>query len=229
MLTSPTSLWKNYRAVIFDCDDTILATAKTRWNALIVTAAQFHVNLREATIRDAWGKPFDELIADLLPNVSFDTFLPAYQQIMRQFPPQPTLGAVDLLNRLQIYGVRMEIVTSSRQDLILQDLDAVGIEAFFANIWGHEQTAPYNKPDPRVLSPVLTQLEPFNIGRSLIVYVGDSVRDYAVAQGNEIDFIAVTSGLEGATAFHAAGVSETQIVSSLQELASIVTNAYSDH
>jgi beta-phosphoglucomutase-like phosphatase (HAD superfamily) len=56
-------------AIIFDCDDTILATAKSRWSVRIATAARFGVHLDELTIRASWGKPFDELIRSVVPTL----------------------------------------------------------------------------------------------------------------------------------------------------------------
>jgi phosphoglycolate phosphatase-like HAD superfamily hydrolase len=215
-------LWVDYRAVIFDCDDTILATAKTRWMALITAADKFGVKLEEPTIRAAWGKPFDELIAALIPEVTLDQFLPVYQRTMRQFTPEPTPGAVSLLGRLYQKGIRLEIVTSSRRDLILQDLDALNLRHYFADVWGHEQTAPYNKPDPRVLGPVLLRLESEGIFRVSIVYIGDSVRDHEVARGNGLQFIAVTTGLEDTAAFLSAGVAASRVVGSLSEVVAAI-------
>lgn len=65
-------------AVIFDCDDTILATAQTRWSVLIETAKKFDVELSTDTIRRAWGLPFDELIRALVPTINLNNYVEAY-------------------------------------------------------------------------------------------------------------------------------------------------------
>jgi phosphoglycolate phosphatase-like HAD superfamily hydrolase len=212
------SFWSRYHAVIFDCDDTVLATAKKRWVALIATAHLFHRELNEATIRASWGKPFDQLIADILPGLNLQTFLSTYQSVMRQFPPEATAGAVPLLQYLRSQGIRLEIVTSSYQNLILQDLGALGMMQYFSNVWGCEQTSPYHKPDPRVLKAVITALQIDGFIRSSIIYVGDSIRDYKVALGNNLYFIAVTSGLQDEYAFREVGLTAERIVASLELL-----------
>lgn len=210
-------IWDKYKAVIFDCDDTIIATAKNRWAALIKTANDFGQELSESTIRAAWGKPFDQLIAALVPQIEFDTFVEAYRVTMHSQKPEPTSGAVELLNKLYGRGIRMEIVTSSSRELIIQDLDELDLTKYFADIFGYEETK-YYKPDPRVLAPVLHVLKEHGYEVDQLVYVGDSMRDYEAAAGNRLDFIAVTSGLEEKDIFLSAGLEANRVINSLIEL-----------
>ncbi|MBV6394141.1 MAG: Phosphoglycolate phosphatase [Anaerolineales bacterium] len=210
-------IWDKYKAVIFDCDDTIIATAKNRWTALIKTANDFGQELNEATIRNAWGKPFDQLIATLVPEIEFETFFAAYKIIMRSQKTEATSGAAQLLKKLYEEDVRMEIVTSSSRELIIQDLDELDLTKYFADIFGYEGTR-YYKPDPRVLAPALLILEKQGYKLSEVLYVGDSIRDYKAAIGNRLDFVAVTSGLEQKDVFLTAGLEANNIISSLIEL-----------
>jgi phosphoglycolate phosphatase-like HAD superfamily hydrolase len=212
------SFWKLYRSVIFDCDDTLIVTAKKRWIALTTTASLLQIELRESTIRDSWGKPFDQLITDLLPGIDLQKFLIIYQDVMRRFAPEPALGAISLLQYLYDHQVHLEIVTSSYKHLIEQDLKELDILLYFSGIWGYEQTMPYYKPDPRVLEPVLTSLLSGGFLSSDVLYIGDSIRDYKVAVGNNLDFIAVTSGLDDNETFRVDGLREDRIVQSLELL-----------
>jgi phosphoglycolate phosphatase-like HAD superfamily hydrolase len=209
------------KAIIFDCDDTILATAKSRWSVLIETAAAFGVILEERTIQASWGKPFDELIRSIVPSLDHVQFIEAYSAAMRAHRPQPTLGAIDLIRGLWGLGICLEIVTSSSRDLIVQDLDVLGLTSYFDNIYGFEQSQ-HHKPDPRVLAGPIDNLGERGIRPEEVLYVGDSVRDYRVATGNGIEFYGVLTGLESRTDFLRAGVQAGSIVPNLQRLARLL-------
>src|SRR5262245_38265681 len=116
-------LVRKARVVIFDCDDTLIATAKTRWEVLIATARSFGVMLTKDTILRAWGIPFDRLIQTIVPTIDYDDFVRRYRTAMRASRPMPTIGATELLEHLAARSTRMEIVTSSSRELITQDLD----------------------------------------------------------------------------------------------------------
>ena len=205
------------RAVIFDCDDTVVATAKTRWKVLVATARSFGVRLTDETIMRAWGVPFDRLIRTIVPTVDFDEFVERYRGAMRSRRPEPTTGAAELLTHLAARSTRMEIVTSSSRALITQDLDELDLTRYFARIYGHEET-PFHKPDPRVLDPVIDNLARDGYALPDLVYIGDSVRDLQVAHARSIAFVAVLSGIEPMADFAAAGLPPERIVGDLGQL-----------
>lgn len=97
-------------------------------------------------------------------------------------------------------------------------MTTIGIRDHFVEIWDNEQTAPYGKPDPRVLTPLLKKLETNKYRLSQFIYIGDSLGDYQIATGNSIDFIAVTTGLHSRRDFMRVGVQRNQIKRSLEEL-----------
>jgi 3,4-dihydroxy 2-butanone 4-phosphate synthase/GTP cyclohydrolase II len=194
-----------YRAVLFDCDDTILATYQNRRTVLAETVRSFGRDLDESVLAAAWGKPFNELVAAIAPDLEADTFVRAYRARMKLHAPQPTRGADKLLQFLSSLRVRMFLVTSGSRDLVLQDLDELGLTGHFEGVFGYEDCA-YYKPDPRVFEPALKALGVSQHGRSRILYVGDSVRDYLAANGAGLAFAAVTTGTERREAFLAAGM-----------------------
>jgi HAD superfamily hydrolase (TIGR01549 family) len=214
---SASDAFGKYQAVIFDCDDTIIATAKTRWAVLIKTAAKFGKRLDENTIRAAWGRPFNEMIASIVPSVNFDEFIGSYRTAITSTNPEATRGAIRLVSQLRERGVAMDIVTSSSRDLIVQDLDKLDLTQYFSNILGYLETE-YHKPDPRVLSTPIQSLEQRGFHRSEIIYIGDSVRDFKAARGSELGFIAVLSGLDGEQHFLEEGHPRNLIVDSLERL-----------
>lgn len=212
-------LVRNAHAVIFDCDDTVIATAKSRWKVLIATARSFGVVLAEDTILRAWGVPFDRLIRTIVPTIDYDEFVARYRMAMRASRPEPTTGARELLEHLAARSTRMEIVTSSSRDLITQDLDDLRLTTYFARIYGHEETT-FHKPDPRVLDVVIDNLTRRGYEPSELVYIGDSVRDFHVAAAHLVEFVAVLSGIESTADFTTAGLARHRIVDDLTQLIS---------
>ena len=213
-------------AVIFDYDDTLAATAECRWDVLIATAAEFGVELAPKVIGRAWGQPFDALIRALVPTVDHEKYLCRYREAMKSTEIRPCAGASDLLDLLSSKNVTMEIVSSSSLALILQDLDQLGLTRHFGKIYGQEQTR-YHKPDPRVLADVVQDLHRRGFTQDKLVYIGDSARDYAVAAGNEIEFIAVLSGVESRADLENSGVPRWRIIDDLKELLGGATNGTS--
>ena len=212
-----------YHAVLFDCDDTILATYQNRRMVLAETVRSFGRDLDETVLAAAWGKPFNELVAAIAPGLEADTFVRAYRAKMKLHAPQPTRGADELLQFLSSLRVRMFLVTSGSRDLVLQDLDELGLTGHFERVFAYEDCA-YYKPDPRVFEPALRALGVGQNGRSRILYVGDSVRDYLAAKGAGLAFAAVTTGPERREAFLAAGVSADHIFAAPADmLASLLT------
>lgn len=218
MLDEYHSLWDAYSAVIFDFDDTLSLTMKSRWAALTAAAQVFGFEIDDDMIKASWGKPFNELISDLLPDVNLHTFVELYRRTMRQFPPVAAPGAVALLEYLRGRQIPVEIVTSSSSDLVRQDLDSLSLTEYFDDIWGFEETSPYSKPNVNVLRPVIAKLHSLGLPNSLILYIGDSLRDWEVASGNALKFIAVTSGLDGEDMFRSHGLRQECIVRSLEQL-----------
>jgi phosphoglycolate phosphatase-like HAD superfamily hydrolase len=216
-----------YGAVLFDCDDTIIETSKTRWDVMRKTAkviSGYDLDADELTddkIRAAWGQPFDKMVRQLLPRVDYDEFVAMYREAMRQHAPTAAPGAEALLSFLRESGVEMRMVSSGSRDLIDQDLDALGLQQYFTRIYGCEQTRRH-KPHRRSLSRPINDLSSRRrrprVRRSEIVYIGDAVRDYQASSKNRVAFIGVTSGLESRDDLLGAGVPGEMIVDSLDEL-----------
>ena len=203
-----------FRAVVFDCDDTLLATARTRWGVLQQTATEFGIGLAEETIRSNWGKPFDELIVSLVPDLDQEKFVSRYRQAMSDNPPGLTPGARRALELLESHQIPMVVVTSSQRDIILQDLQVVQLDSLFSAVFGYEETT-YHKPDPRVLHMPLDHLSSLGIERRDVLYIGDSIRDFQAATGAGIAFLGVLTGIESKEDFINAGLASESIADNL--------------
>lgn len=203
---SISGILRNCHAVIFDFDDTIAATSRSRWPILRRTAATFGEVLTEETIRQYWGRPFRDLIELIVPKLDTDEFIDSYGRSMSAEHPIPALGAKLLVTALAKRNVRQIIVGSGNRDLTIQDLDQMGLTEFFEDIYCSEQST-VHKPDPAVLLAPLRALERKGVERDKIVYIGDSAeRDFPVARGNNLNFIGVLTGSETFEDFVEAGL-----------------------
>ncbi|MEU1983080.1 alpha/beta fold hydrolase [Nocardia sp. NPDC019395] len=205
------------RAVIFDFDDTLAATMRSRWPVLIRTAGSFGVELRDEVIRAAWGMPLDRLISTIVPTLDREIFKSAYLQAMALAKPVPTLGAASLVEALHTRGVHLSIVSSSTSEFITADLRELELDRYFRAVFGSNDSG-FHKPDPRSLRPAINALTGMGIDRADIVCVGDSVRDLRAAAGNGLRFIATLTGLEGRAEFRAAGLPDGLMVANLAQV-----------
>ncbi|WP_019925984.1 HAD hydrolase-like protein [Nocardia sp. BMG111209] len=224
---------RHCRAVIFDFEDTIAATAHTRWPVMRDTARKFGVRLNDYKIKKVWGRRLDEMFSELFPDDSIDVeeFQRIYKLSMLETKPVPTVGAIPLVTRLNRLDIPQIIISSGSRDLIEQDLDQLNIRTLFDEIFDQKSsprpTSPhagqpaeyFSKPDPEVLDRPLAYLA----GRGIhdgIVYLGDSVRDLMTTRSHPlgrtaVTFIAVLSGSEQAANFVANGQPEGLIVPNL--------------
>jgi len=205
------------KAIIFDFDDTLMATRNSRVAVLIKAAANFGYRLTPEDVAKHWGKPFNELISDMMPGVDYEAFRCHYAKIMCSIPPQALPGACDLLAELTPHGVRIFVVSSGARDLVRQDLEDGDLWQYVSRLWGYEDT-PYHKPDPRTLDPVLLTLAEHDIHLNQAVYLGDSTSDFEVASAKGLLFCAVLTGVHTREDFLMVGLQEDLIVNSLEEL-----------
>lgn len=205
------------RGIIFDFDDTILATFESRAPCVIQAAADFGFTISMEDMRRVWGKPFQEMIYSLMPTVDYWTWYEYYRLVMARNQPKLNPGAREIAAYLKGLGLHIAVVSSSSKPLVKQDLEAVGLLSLMDSIWGHEDSV-YHKPDPRVLAPILNSLAELSISKDDCVYIGDSMRDYLVARGNGILFFAVTTGHEKPEVFLESGLNEEYIFPTLSKL-----------
>lgn len=205
------------QAMLFDFDDTLVATRTSRVSALIKTAADFGYRLTPEDITEHWGKPFNQLVMGIVPGVDYEAFHRHYADIMRQIPSQVLPGTRKLLAGLSGRGVPIFVISSGSRDLVRQDLEEGDLWQYLSKLWGYEDT-PYHKPDPRTLDPVLRTLAELGIDVNQVVYIGDSVADFRVATAKGFLFCAVLSGTHTREDFRALGLGDELIVDSLEEL-----------
>jgi len=203
-----------FKAIIFDFDDTLLATFEVRCQAFIEASAHFHYLISEDTVRKNWGKPLPRFILDVLPGINVKEFEEYYLEFITKHPSRLLPGAIDILSALQKRNIIMGIVSASSNQVLLHDLLRTNIYEFFSFIYGANDIK-YYKPDPRALHPALEDFRLCGINKEYIAFIGDSLRDYWAARDNSLQFFAVSTGLDTRESFLENGLGEQFIADDL--------------
>lgn len=205
------------KAVLFDFDDTLMATKSSRVPALIQAFKELGYVVTPAMINGHWGLPFNLLVSSIAPGIDYELFCTRYSSVMLNFLPRPTPYAVALLRLLSSSRIPALVISSGSRGLVTQDLEISGLLPNITKLWGYEDT-PFHKPDPRTVEPVLAYLSQQNIDRFHVLYIGDSLADYLVAHQNDIPFCAVLTGSYSRPAFLQAGLPHELVLDSIEVL-----------
>ena len=181
------------RAVLFDFDDTLVATTLAHkpvfWNFIKLIASP-----PEKALEEIWGSPMSEMLDYLVPNKDKRRLLDTYAAIIELKPPAPLLpGVEDAVRCLSEKGILLIILTSSSRRLVESDLSRHDLLDYFQLIVSSDE-AQWVKPDPRFIDPVNGLLKEKGLSLSGTLMVGDSVLDLELARNAGVPFLAVTTG-----------------------------------
>jgi phosphoglycolate phosphatase-like HAD superfamily hydrolase len=208
-----------YQAVIFDFDDTLVATLAAKWaQHREVAKAYYGVDIPETELRAHWGKPFDALISLLYKNAdSVENMRAANRSLDEWYPKRELPGARKTLGWILEHGVAVGILSSDNTYYIIRDLVRLRfpVNRIF-HIQGADDTKRH-KPDPEVFAAIISKLTANDIGLSEILYVGDSMSDCYAARDAGIGFVGVTTGLVDSAAFKALGFGAVSSIAELPE------------
>jgi len=182
------------KAIIFDYDETLVQTLDSRIQAYIKLAKQnYHFDLKEETIRKAYGLPYEDFIHTLFGKVdSVENIIANYQKIIPDFPNKAYPHSVKTVNKL-LSKYFVGIVSGSRRNMMLSDMKKLGFPiAKFFYIQSGEDTLDH-KPDPRVFNPLITKLKTMSIKPKEALYVGDDLRDFEASAKAGMCYIAIAN------------------------------------
>lgn len=181
------------KAILFDYDDTLVQTRKTRYNTIYKLSEElFKIKITEKEIDAAWGLPAEEFLLKLFGRFSSDiqylwSIYLAYSIKDRNLPHP---GAFEFIHKYQ-NSFQFGIVTSSSEKVVLRELDELQIETkLFLQIQTSDQTTVY-KPNPNVFEPIFGLLNNKNISKEEVIYIGDSPIDYESASRFGFHFLGI--------------------------------------
>jgi len=227
---------KEIKAVIFDVDNTLIATdrfvlehIKETVDILQKQGVQVHVPSDEQISKvQAVNMPFEEIFQTVFPGVHaneqlWETVLVKYRETAPAKQYKPTVGAVDAVKYLVTHGIVVGLVTN-RVRMIEDRLQQAGFSVNdFAFIHAPEKME-YRKPHPKAFEGALQLLKERGIASSQILVIGDHLDDYYASYYQHIAFLALLQGQTTKELFLEHGIEEACLVEDLQHIGKTLEN-----
>jgi HAD superfamily hydrolase (TIGR01549 family) len=149
----------------------------------------------------------------------FERFYAELVELERDYRWEEIGGATATLQVLRGNGLAIGILTGDQRVSLLRRASKVGHRGYLDDdLIFCADDLPHPKPDGRAFQPILRRLEGRGIGKEEVVFVGDLLTDYATAKAAGVAFLAVTTGLQNAADFVAAGVPDGRILPSVADV-----------
>jgi phosphoglycolate phosphatase len=206
------------RAVLFDLDDTLIASTPAFFATLRRTARELGLAEPDDERLRVEHTSWEERIASLFPGTSVEGFDAHYHGLVEQIPFEAIPGAVAALHALR--PLPLGIVTNRGRRLCDLRMQQGGVPATMFEFVLTVEDLPAPKPDPAALVPALERLAERlpGLAPEEVCYVGDRVLDAQAAAGAGVAFVAVLTGTESAASFAACGVPRERMLPSVVEL-----------
>ncbi|OGK63012.1 hypothetical protein A2334_01495 [Candidatus Roizmanbacteria bacterium RIFOXYB2_FULL_38_10] len=186
-----------YKAIIFDFDETLVASYKVKWAQHQETAKRFYgVHLTEEKIRKYWGMPFEPMISIFYEHKdAAENMMKNYHSLDKLYHKKPYKDAISVLDFLHTKSYWLGLVTSMTKESVIQDMQESEMPYKNFDYIQGSKDSDHHKPDPRVFDYLIRKLERINIKRDETLYVGDDIRDMQAAMGAGLAFVAIPNGL----------------------------------
>lgn len=185
-----------YKAVLFDLDGTLIDT-----NELIIQTFQTVLDERfpgkysRESILPFLGPTLRETFTAIDPD-QVEEMIQEYRawnmanhdRMVAAFP-----GVVETIKQLSESGVKLAIVSTKRNDMVMRALHVMGITELFDTVVGLDDVT-YAKPDPE---PVRLALSRLGTSPEEALMVGDNFHDIIAARAAGVDSVAVAWSIKG--------------------------------
>ena len=183
-------------AVIWDMDGVLADTAPFHFQAWQEVFRERNIPYSKEVFRKNFGKRNDIIVRSIVgedyPEDEIEAILTEKEGLFRAKAAgkiKPIPGAIELLNDLKEYGIKLALATSSPIENGQFVIRQLGIEdSFNAIVWGREVTE--GKPSPQIFMLAATRL---NINPVNCVVIEDAVAGVAAAKRADMKCLAVAS------------------------------------
>ncbi len=223
-------LIKEIRAVIFDVDNTLLATDKfvlTNIHNTVKRLLQAKIIVNEVSdsqIKQVQAKNhlFEDIFKDLFVGEHegrqiWEVVLEEYRACADQLPYEATAGAIDVVQTLLKDGFVVGLVTN-RTRLLTERLIQAGFNTDNFKFMCQPPAPEFAKPHPCAFEVALNELKKIGIPADQVIMVGDHNDDYYSAYYQNINFIAVLQGQSDRDNFLKIGIDNSLIIDDLNNL-----------
>jgi phosphoglycolate phosphatase-like HAD superfamily hydrolase len=188
-------------------DDTLVQTRQSRFAAIKALGARFYGRtLDDAAIEALWGKPFSTLFGLLfdLQGDQTDIKTEQYLSLTDEFPMLPHNNAVTTIAKLCDSDC-VGIATAANRAVVTPELNRLGFPVVrLAKVQCAEDTT-HHKPDARVFTPLLYELQQAGIAVHQITYISDSINDFLAASRRSLGFIGICRDSRSAAQLRSVG------------------------
>ncbi|RHK02327.1 HAD-IIIA family hydrolase [Acidaminococcus sp. AM05-11] len=213
---------KQYQAVIFDLDGTLLNTLTDLWQAVhYITEKYGYPERSPREVRAALGNGLEQLLRLSLPELTE----PRFQALLGEFreyyvahcneATAPYPGILELLGELKQRGLALAIVSNKAQPAVTA-LCQQYFSAYIQTAIGESRQVK-RKPAP---DTVLLALRQLGVQRQQAVYVGDSEVDSQTARNAGLDCFLVSWGFRDRQELEK--LPRTRLVDRPEEIAKLV-------
>lgn len=187
---------KNYKALLFDLDGTILNTNELIIESfLYVLGEKFPGKYSRETVIPFLGPPLFETFNGIDPALT-ETLTASYHKWNLEKHDQmvaPFDGVVETLQQLKNEGYKLAIVSTKRREMIERGLQLMECETLFDTIVGFDDVT-YTKPDPE---PIQIALQRIDANKEDALMIGDNFHDIVGGQRAGVDTAAVAWSIKG--------------------------------
>ncbi|WP_277586533.1 pyrophosphatase PpaX [Psychrobacillus antarcticus] len=187
---------KNYKALLFDLDGTLLNTNELIIETFLhILTETFPGKYNRETVLPFLGPPLSETFNAIDPGLT-ETLTASYRKWNLEHHDQmvaPFEGVVETLRQLKKDGYKMAIVSTKRREMIERGLRLIECEALFDTIVDLEDVT-YTKPDPE---PIQIALQRIGANKEDALMVGDNFHDIVGGQRAGVDTAGVAWSIKG--------------------------------
>ncbi|SDO33392.1 pyrophosphatase PpaX [Psychrobacillus sp. OK028] len=187
---------KNYKALLFDLDGTLLNTNELIIETFLhVLGETFPGKYNREAVLPFLGPPLFETFNGIDPSLT-ETLTASYRKWNLERHDQmvaPFDGVVETLRQLKKDGYKLAIVSTKRREMIERGLHLMECETLFDTIVGLEDVT-FTKPDPE---PVQIALQRIGANKEDALMIGDNFHDIVGGQRAGVDTAAVAWSIKG--------------------------------
>lgn len=197
-----------YDAVIFDLDDTLTCTWRTKWDQLKTIGDEvYDITLTDEEIAAHFDKPLEVKLRTLYQDdqTPFKDLVGLLDRYNDQFPRTLLPDSLPTLSRLAQAGILTGIVTGGHTPFVERDLERLEFPTLPLGYYCYN-TPQLRKPQPQVFDEIFHAARVQGLeDKTRMMYVGDSLDDYYAATAADLDFIGVATGRVAPEVFQDAG------------------------
>lgn len=190
---------KEFKAVLFDLDGTLLDSFSVHYEVYEIMFARFGIQITKESFLSTYSPNWYETYQAMgLPKEDWDAANSYWVEEAEKRNSELLPGVYETLSQLD-GRFTLGLVTSGSKSRVLKDIERTGIGGFFKTIvTGNDIQTP--KPAPEGLELALRSL---GMESSEVVYIGDAFADYEMAKAAGVHFLGVSSSFANLNSNHA--------------------------